>query len=130
MFKRSILIVVLLALIALASSARLHAAPEKHLVRHFVAFKFKDGTTASQVSDVLDSFKHLKKEIANVLSLENGVNSSPENLNKGLTHAFLLTFPSTAARDVYLNHPSHLKFKDKALPLVADVFVMDFSPEK
>ena len=60
--------------------------------------------------------------------MEHGVNNSPENLNHGFTHSFLLTFENAAARDVYLPHPSHAAFGEllKELNAVADVFVFDY----
>jgi hypothetical protein len=68
----------------------------------------------------------LKKKIPQVASIEWGTNMSPEKLNHGFTHAFLVTFHDEKDRDAYLVHPQHLKFKEKALPLVAEVFVIDF----
>ena len=99
----------------------------KNVVRHYVAFKFKDGTTPAQIDEIVGAFKNLRTQIPNVLSIEAGVNDSPENLNKGLTHGFIVTFPSEKDRDVYLTHPNHKKFLSLALPSIADVFVLDFS---
>jgi NAD(P)-dependent dehydrogenase (short-subunit alcohol dehydrogenase family) len=39
-----------------------------------------------------------------------GVNNSPENLHKGFTHVYLITFENADARDAYLPHPEHKKF--------------------
>jgi len=56
---------------------------------------------------------------------QHGPNISPEGLGDGFTHAFLMTFADAAARDAYLPHPLHEAFKDKHLPHVAKVFVLD-----
>jgi hypothetical protein len=95
-------------------------------VRHFVALKFKDTTSKEQIHDIEEGFRSLKSKIPQVVSIEWGSNISPEQLNKGFTDGFLVTFRSEKDRDAYLVHPEHLKFKEKALPLVADVFVLDF----
>jgi hypothetical protein len=57
---------------------------------------------------------------------ENGLNSRPENLNNGLTHCFVLAFPSTAARDAYLIAPDHVAFADWVGDLVEHVTVVDY----
>lgn len=96
-------------------------------VRHFVALKFKETTSKEQIHEIEEAFRSLKCKIAQVSSIEWGPNISPEQLNKGFTDGFLVTFRSDKDRDAYLVHPEHLKFKEKAIPLVADVFVLDFS---
>ena len=56
------------------------------------------------------AFEALNGKIPGIVSFEYGVNDSPENLNKGFTHVYLLTFDDTGARDAYLPHPEHKKF--------------------
>jgi hypothetical protein len=96
------------------------------MLRHFVAFEFKSTTSAADVDKVIASFRELQKTVPQVQSIESGVNISPEHLNKGLTHAFFVTFANEKDRDIYLTHPEHEKFKVLIKPLVADVLVMDF----
>jgi len=95
-------------------------------LRHLVVIKFKSTTTQRQINSVVDGLRGLKGKIPQVISIESGTNNSPEHLNKGLTHAFLITFSSEKDRDIYLAHPDHQKFKKLALPLLSDVFVIDF----
>jgi hypothetical protein len=99
---------------------------ESPKLRHFVAFQFKPTATPADIEKVVASFRELRKTVPQVQSIEAGVNNSPENLNKGLTHAFFVTFASEKDRDIYLTHPEHEKFKVLLKPLVADVLVMDF----
>ncbi|MDB5242587.1 MAG: stress responsive alpha-beta barrel protein, partial [Spirosoma sp.] len=58
-----------------------------------------------------------------------GTNHSPENLNKGLTHAFILTFDSEKDRDAYLPHPAHKAFGGVVGAWLADVTVVDFTDQ-
>lgn len=102
------------------------SAASKSGLRHFVAFKFKVTASPSQIDSVVAAFMSLKKSISEVQSIEAGPNESPEQLNKGFTHGFLVTFKNEKGRDVYLTHPAHEKFKSLALPLVEDAFVFDF----
>ncbi len=95
-------------------------------LRHVVAFKFKDTATKEDIAKVEKAFKGLKEKIPAIQGYEWGMNNSPEKLNKGCTHGFILTFKSEKDRDDYLVHPDHKKFGDLVGPLLGDVFVIDF----
>lgn len=74
--------------------------------RHLVMFKFNND---APVAELVAAFDLMAKETLAELvdDYERGVQSSPEGLNKGLTHCFTLTFSSAAARDCYLPHETH-----------------------
>lgn len=122
------LLLLLLALAICGGSVAMAAAPsrKKARLRHVVAFKFKDGTPAADIKRVEDAFAALKAKIPQIQSFETGLNNSPEGLNKGCTHGFILTFSSEKDRDAYLVHPDHKEFGKLVGPLLADVFVIDF----
>ena len=95
-------------------------------LRHVVLFKFKDSSTAQDVDKVIAAFEALPKQISQIKAFEWGLNNSPENLNDGLTHAFLLTFSSEKDRDDYLVHPEHKKFGGIVGPHLEKVVVVDY----
>ncbi|NQT81683.1 Dabb family protein [bacterium] len=95
-------------------------------VLHVVAFKFKEEATKEQIDKVCRDFRTLKKKIPEILSYKAGVNNSPEKLNKGFKHCFILSFKDVKARDAYLIHPAHKEFGESLGGLIADVFVVDF----
>ena len=97
-------------------------------VRHIVIFKYKQKATLAQIEEVTNAFKALKGKIPGIVSFEYGINNSPENLNKGFTHVYLLTFKNAAARDTYLPHPEHKKFGEllQKLDILEEPFVLDF----
>jgi hypothetical protein len=99
---------------------------QKGSIRHVVAFKFKESASKEDIKKVEDAFRALKPKIPQIVSLEDGTNNSPEGLNKGCTHGWILTFESEKDRDDYLVHPDHNEFGKLVGPLVADVFVIDF----
>lgn len=103
-------------------------APRKaggHL-HHMVAFKFKPGTSSEDIRKVEDAFAALPSKIAQIATYDAGTNVSPEKLDKGFTHGFLLSFRSSKDRDDYLVHPDHQEFGRLIGPSIADVFVLDF----
>ena len=100
--------------------------PKQGKLLHVVAFKFKDSATNEQIKKVETAFTSLPRKISQIEKLEWGTNNSPEKLNKGCTHGFILTFKSEKDRDDYLVHPAHKEFGSLVGPLLDDVFVIDF----
>jgi hypothetical protein len=98
-------------------------------IRHVVCFKFKEDATKKEIAKVEKAFEDLKKKkkIVEIENLEWGTNNSPEGLNKGFTHCFILTFADEKARDAYLPHPDHKAFGKVLKPILDDVFVIDFA---
>jgi hypothetical protein len=43
-----------------------------------------------------------------------------------MTHGFIMTFSNAAARDTYLVHPEHERFKAMAMTAVENFLVFDF----
>ena len=94
--------------------------------RHVVCFKFKDSATPAEVQGIEKAFGELAKKIDTVTGFEWGTNVSPEELNDGFTHCFLVTFADKAGLDVYLPHADHQAFVAKLKPLLDKVFVFDY----
>lgn len=122
----SVMITIILpVLLGVSLSSRPGDEGEKEL-RHVVLFKFKDSAMEKDVNMVCEAFAHLPKEISEIKAFEWGENNSPEGLNQGLTHAFVLTFHSEADRDAYLIHPAHKEFGKKLGPHLDKVTVVDY----
>ncbi len=96
------------------------------VLRHVVLFKFKDATSPSDIKKVEDSFSALPSKIPQIMSYEWGLNNSPEGLDKGFTHCFLLTFRSEKDRAIYLPHPDHQAFGQVLTPYLDNVLVIDY----
>lgn len=97
-------------------------------VSHIVCFKFRDDVSPEQIAQTVKGFRRLAKRLSLVQSIKYGINNSPEKLNAGFTHCFVLTFASTTDRDKYLVHPEHTQFSQSIAPLLASdgVLVIDF----
>lgn len=96
------------------------------LLRHVVLFKFKDSSKPADIAKVEKAFAALTKKIPLIRQFEWGTNNSPENLNQGLTHCFLVTFTSEKDRDAYLIHPDHKAFVEILGPHLDKVTVVDY----
>lgn len=98
-----------------------------NMYRHVVLFKFHDSTGNDRVEEIENAFRALCGELHFVQDFEWGRNSSPENLNEGYTHCFIVTFANEADRDAYLPHPAHQAFcKNHLDENLEKVCVVDF----
>ena len=95
-------------------------------LRHFVCFKYKSDVSKEKIFEVEAVFVKLENSIKDIKSFEKGQNNSPEGLNKGFKHCYLITFDSEKGRDNYLVHPEHKKFVELVGPILEDVFVVDY----
>ncbi len=98
-------------------------------LRHVVLFGFKASASPAEVDEVVRRFVALRSAVPGIEAFEWGINASPENLNRGLTHAFTLTFASAAERDAYLIHPTHAAFAQWVGPFIEAVTVVDYAAE-
>jgi hypothetical protein len=120
------LLLSLLALTMITTSAFSADGP----IRHVVHFKFKAEATPAQIESVVKAFAGLKSKISAVESIEWGTNVSPEGLNKGFTHCWIVSFKNAADRDTYLKHADHTAFVGILKPIMEDALVVDFVPQK
>jgi hypothetical protein len=95
-------------------------------VKHIALLRFKDSTTPEQIDKVFEDLMDLSESIPGIEDYVAGPNISPEGLNDGFTHGFVMTFQDAAARDAYLPHPDHEALKARVLPLVEKAVVFDF----
>ena len=119
---------VLIAILVHLHAQALAAPDATGPVRHVVLFKWKDGTPAADIEKAIQEFDRLPSKIPGIIGFERGVDSSPEGLARGFTHAFVVSFVDAAARDTYLPHAEHKAFVEKVIPIVAEVLVVDFVP--
>ncbi len=99
--------------------------PQK-LLRHVVLFAFKDTATPQQIAEIEQAFCALPRKIPKVYNFEWGADVSPENISRGYTHCFLVTFLSEVHRDTYLPHPAHQEFVAKIQPILESALVVDY----
>lgn len=116
----------LLGAAACATTAPRAPASAAGKVRHVVLFKFKDGASAEDVRRVERAFAELPGKIPQIRDFEWGTDISPEGLQGGHTHCFLVTFDSEEDRDAYLPHPAHQEFVELLKPFLEKATVVDY----
>ena len=96
------------------------------VLRHVVLFRFAEQTSREDLALIESTFNALPAKIPEILDYEWGINNSPEGLDQGYTHAYLITFLSEADRAAYLPHPDHVAFTEVVGPHVDAVHVVDY----
>ena len=95
-------------------------------VHHMVLLAFTPGTPERTAADFFADLGRLKALLPGMVYFAGGPYCSPEGLNQGFTHGFLMTFHDAQARDEYLFHPEHEAVKARHLPAVEKVIAFDF----
>ena len=96
---------------------------------HIVILKFKVETSTADIDEVFQSLQNLLSAnlIPGLLEYSGGPYDSPEGLNKGFTHAFVMKFADKESRDGYFPHPEHEKVKGLIVPRIDDVVCFDYA---
>jgi hypothetical protein len=96
------------------------------MIRHILLIKFKNSVKPFDIDKLRVVFESMPNKIEAVISVEWGVNDSPEHKNKGYTHSVFMTFTSEEGRQQYLPHPEHLALINLFSPLLEDIVVFDY----
>ncbi|KAL2828070.1 hypothetical protein BJY01DRAFT_241017 [Aspergillus pseudoustus] len=103
---------------------------------HIVLFQFKQDATHEAVQDACkcmlglkDHCLHPSTDKAYIKSASGGRDNSPEGVQGGITHAFVVEFETAADRDYYVaEDPVHQEFVKSLGGLVQKAQVVDFTP--
>ena len=115
--------------LSILSLSSVHAQKNKEAqkeLRHVVLFTFKATSSVNSVDSVVKAFNHLYGTVPQVKKMEWGLNMSPEHLDQGFTHCFVLTFSSEKDLASYQLHPAHKGFQTILKPHMDKVFVVDY----
>jgi hypothetical protein len=91
-----------------------------------VLLAFRADAPRDRIRAVEAAFAALRDQVPGIVDLEWGTNVSPEGLDQGYSHCFLVTFRDAAARDAYLPHPAHVAFGQLLRPHLDRVLVVDY----
>ncbi|KAH6695109.1 stress responsive A/B barrel domain-containing protein [Plectosphaerella plurivora] len=103
-------------------------------ITHIVAVGFKDEVSAETIKETADGFFKLQQSCVNpatqqpyIVSIKGGKDNSPEGLQSGITHAFVVEFASEEDRDFYVKEDLvHRTFAQGLGSVLAKIIVTDF----
>jgi Stress responsive A/B Barrel Domain len=77
------------------------------MIRHIVLVKFKETVSASTISSIFSDLAAIKQKLTGVLSITSGKSESPEKIERGYLHGFIIDFVDWQALQTYQDHPDH-----------------------
>jgi len=80
------------------------------VIRHCVLCRFRKDVDETELADIEQRLFALCESLPNVLDASFGPNASPESLDAGFAHGFVIDFVDEAARDAYLIDDDHQAF--------------------
>jgi len=96
------------------------------MIHHVVLFKFNTNATSKKIDAMAKALAALKDQIPGITRYTWGPSVSTEHLEKGYTHAFIMTFDTPEHRDAYIPHPLHKALVAKYVdPICDDGIVVD-----
>ncbi len=96
------------------------------VLRHVVLLKFKETASAADIRKAQTAFCGLPSKIDAIYDFEWGTDVSVEDLQKGFTHCFVVTFLGEADRDTYLPDPAHRALGETLKPYLDEVMVIEY----
>lgn len=82
------------------------------MIRHIVLLHVADSTSRETINEIFAGFGGLVHKLPGARVVTSGPNVSPEGLDRGYRHGFVMDFDDGAARDAYLAHPDHVAFAE------------------
>jgi len=77
------------------------------MIRHIVLTKFKAETDNATIADIYAALSALTRTITGAHGFTGGRSRSPEQIERGYTHAFVIDFDTWADLKTYAEHPAH-----------------------
>ena len=77
------------------------------MIRHIVLVKFQPEVTEEQISAIFSELHDIKAKLPGVLSITAGRSESPEQIERGYMHGFVVDFTDWDTLQAYQDHPDH-----------------------
>ena len=77
------------------------------MIRHIVLLKFLPSVTEAQVTELFDELALIKSRLPGILDITSGKSESPEQMERGYMHGFVVDFSDWDALQAYQDHPEH-----------------------
>ncbi|MFD0916558.1 Dabb family protein [Pseudahrensia aquimaris] len=77
------------------------------MIRHIVLIKFKPDTDEAKIAEIFASLSALTDRLPGAQNFTGGRSQSPEQIERGYMHGFVIDFESWADLEAYAQHPDH-----------------------
>lgn len=77
------------------------------MIRHIVLTKFKPETAEDAIAEIYAGLSELTDALPGARDFTGGRSQSPEQIERGYMHGFIIDFDSWADLKTYADHPTH-----------------------
>jgi Stress responsive A/B Barrel Domain len=77
------------------------------MIRHIVLIRFQPLVTEARIAELFDALHQIEGKVPGLLSITSGKSESPEKIERGYLHGFVVDFVDWAALQAYQDHPDH-----------------------
>ncbi len=77
------------------------------MIRHIVLVRFRPAVGEAEIASLFADLQAIKAVLPGVLSITAGRSESPEQMERGYMHGFVVDFVDWAALAAYQEHPDH-----------------------
>jgi len=98
-------------------------------IRHVVLLAFKADITPEQRAIVEAASSALVHDTGLIRRYEWGTDLNAGQRSQGYTHCIVMKFDNADDLKAYIVHPAHVAFKEKALPFIEKILVIDYQPQ-
>ncbi len=77
------------------------------MIRHIVLIKFQPGVSEDTIHALFQELRAIRDQVAGILDIVSGRSESPEKIERGYMHGFVVDFKDWDALETYQTHPDH-----------------------
>jgi quinol monooxygenase YgiN len=83
------------------------------MIRHIVLIRFRPEVTESRVGTLFAELREIEEKVPGLLSITAGRSESPEQMERGYMHGFVVDFEDWEGLAAYQEHPDHRRLGGK-----------------
>jgi Stress responsive A/B Barrel Domain len=80
------------------------------MIRHIVLIRFRPDVSDEKIAGMFEALPRIRAKLEGVLSITAGKSESPEQVERGYMHGFIIDFRDWDALAAYQTHPDHQRF--------------------
>jgi hypothetical protein len=77
------------------------------MIRHIVLIRFRPEMTEAAIAAIFDDLHAIRDKVPGLIAITSGRSESPEQIERGYMHGFVVDLTGWAALRAYQNHPDH-----------------------
>ena len=77
------------------------------MIRHIVLINFKPEITEARISELFDGLEAIRSQLPGLTAISSGRSESPEKMERGFMHGFVVDFSDWDALQAYQDNADH-----------------------